>query len=312
MSCYLVTGGAGFIGSNLVAALLQRGHEVRVVDNFATGRHINLKPFENDIKLYELDIGVELGLKEAFAGVDYVLHQAALPSVPRSIADPVGSFVSSARGTLNVLESARATGVKRLVFASSSSIYGSNPELPKVESMRLEPLSPYAAAKLSAETYCQVYYKVYGVQTVALRYFNVFGPNQDPDSQYAAVIPKFIRAALRGETLTINGDGSVSRDFTYIDNIVQGNILAAESDAGAGEVFNIACGDRISLNEMVATIESFVGHPVDKKYDPPRAGDVPHSQANIDKITELLGYKPTISFTDGMEQTFEYFKKIFS
>jgi len=312
MSCYLVTGGAGFIGSNLVATLLKRGNEVRVLDNFSTGRHINLEPYKNDIKIFELDIGREQGLKEAFAGVDYVLHQAALPSVPRSIADPVGSFVSSARGTLNVLEAAKTAGVKRLVFASSSSIYGSNPELPKVETMRPEPLSPYAAGKLSAETYCQVYYKVYGVQTVALRYFNVFGPNQDPDSQYAAVIPKFIRAAIKNETLTIFGDGTVSRDFTYIDNVVQGNILAAESEAGAGEVFNLACGDRISLNEMVAVIESLAGHSVEKRNDPPRPGDVPHSQANIDKVTSLLDYKPTVTFSEGMSKTFEYFKGVFS
>lgn len=312
MAVYLVTGGAGFIGSNLVEALLQRGHHVRVIDNFSTGRRENIAPFSDAIKLYELDIAATDGLREAFDGVEYVLHQAALPSVPRSIADPVASFRSSVEGTINVLETARAVGVKRIVFASSSSIYGSNPELPKRETMKPAPLSPYAASKLAAETYCQVYHNVYGLSTVCLRYFNVFGPRQDPNSEYAAVIPKFIHAALEDKTLTIFGDGSTSRDFTYIDNVVNANILAAESDNGAGEVFNIACGDRITLNEMVNVIEHLVGHKVDRKYDPPRPGDVPHSQADIGKIEETFHYHPTVSFQDGMEKTFAYFKQVFA
>ncbi len=311
MAVYLVTGGAGFIGSNITERLLSRGHQVRVIDNFSTGRRENIASFHNDITLYELDISETRGLLQAFDGVDYVLHQAALPSVPRSIADPVGSFRSIAEGTLNMLEMSRSAGVKRLVYASSSSIYGSNPELPKHEDMIPAPLSPYAAAKLSAETYCRVYHNVFGLQTVCLRYFNVFGPRQDPNSEYAAVIPKFIRAALNNEVLTIFGDGENSRDFTYIDNVVDTNIMAAESDAGAGEVFNIACGDRITLNEMTKVIEELVGYSVDRRYDPPRQGDVPHSQADITRIKESFGYEPKISFQHGMLKTFEYFKNIF-
>lgn len=312
MAVYLVTGGAGFIGSNLTEALLKRGHQVRVVDNFSTGRRENLIPFKNDIALFQMDIARPDGLIGAFKGVDYVLHQAALPSVPRSIEDPMGTFRSSVEGTLNVLEACRAVRVKKLVFASSSSIYGSNPELPKKESMKPAPMSPYAASKLAAETYCQVYHKVYNLPTVSLRYFNVFGPHQDPNSQYAAVIPKFIRAALRNQTLTIFGDGEQSRDFTYIDNVVNANIIAAESDAGAGKVFNLACGDRITLNKMVEVIESLVGHPVEKLYSPPRPGDVPHSQADISALQETFGFKPTISFQFGMQKTFAHFKEIFS
>jgi len=312
MATYLVTGGAGFIGSNLVEALLNGGHEVRVVDNFSTGRRENLAAFLPDIKLFELDIALPDGLGEAFHGVDYVLHQAALPSVPRSIEDPIGTFRSSVEGTLNVLEAARAVGVKKLVFASSSSIYGSNPELPKRESMNPAPLSPYAASKLAAETYCQVYCRVYGLPTVSLRYFNVFGPRQDPDSQYAAVIPKFIRAALLDETLTVYGDGEQSRDFTYVSNVVAANVLAAESDAGVGEVFNFACGDRITLNGMIGVLEEFVGRELKKRYDPPRPGDVPHSQADISKFRTTLGFEPAVSFRQGLRKTFDYFKKIFS
>lgn len=311
MSTYLVTGGAGFIGSNLVEELLHRGHKVRVVDNFSTGRRQNLEPFLSQISLFELDIVETKGLTDAFAGVDYVLHQAALPSVPRSIEDPVGSFNSSALGTINILEACRSAGVKRLVFASSSSIYGSNPELPKKEIMKPAPLSPYAAGKLSAETYCQVYYNVFGLQTVCLRYFNVFGPRQDPNSQYAAVIPKFIRAALQNQMLTIFGDGSTSRDFTYVSNVVSANILAAESPAGAGQVFNLACGDRISLSQMVDQIESLVGRKVNRTHAPARAGDIPHSQADISKVQATFNYQPSISFKDGLTKTFDHFKAIF-
>jgi UDP-glucose 4-epimerase len=312
MAVYLVTGGAGFIGSNITEKLLARNHQVRVLDNFSTGHKQNLAPFFNDIKLYELDIAETNGLHDAFKGVDYVLHQAAIPSVPRSIEDPVGCFRATVVGTLNILEVSRIVGIKNLVFASSSSIYGANPELPKREHMKPAPLSPYAASKLAAEAYCQVYYKVYALPTVSLRYFNVFGPNQDPESQYAAVIPKFIKAAMQGETLTIFGDGTTSRDFTFIDNVVDANILAAEDGAGAGEVFNLACGDRITLSEMVRVIEDLVGHEVDKRHDPPRPGDVPHSQADVTKMSETFGYIPSVSFKDGMKKTFDYFRRIFS
>ena len=311
MSTYLITGGAGFIGSNLAEELLQRGHQVRVVDDFSTGRWENIRPFEREISLFEQNIASYDSLQEAFLGVDYVLHQAALPSVPRSIEDPTGTFRSNVEGTINVLEICRATKVKKLVFASSSSIYGSNPDLPKHESMYPAPLSPYAASKLAAETYCQVYHKVYGLPTVCLRYFNVFGPHQDPDSQYAAVIPKFIRAALQDEILTIFGDGEQTRDFTFISNIIRANILAAESDVGSGQVFNVACGERISLNKMVDIIEDSMGRKVDRLYESPRPGDVPHSQADISRFQSTFGFEPETSFSQGMLKTLAYFKQLF-
>jgi UDP-glucose 4-epimerase len=310
MSVYLVTGGAGFIGSNLVEALLERGHQVRVVDNFSTGRRENLNSFRNDIELFEMDITDAQALHRAFTGVEFVLHQAALPSVPRSIEDPMGTFRASVEGTVNVLEASRRVGVRKLVFASSSSIYGANPELPKRETMLPAPMSPYAAAKLSAETFCRVYHRVYGLPTTCLRYFNVFGPRQDPKSQYAAVIPKFITAGLKRQSVVVYGDGEQSRDFTFIDNVVQANILAAENPAGAGEVFNAACGDRITLNQMLALIEEKLQHPIQREYVTGRPGDVPHSQADITLLCQTLGYKPEISFRDGMTKTIEYFEKV--
>ncbi len=311
MAKYLVTGGAGFIGSNLVDALLKRGHEVRVLDDFSTGRRENLAPFTSRIRLFEMSIVEPDGLDEAIEGVDYILHQAALPSVPRSIEDPVGTFKINAEGTLNILEAARRAGVKKLVFASSSSIYGSNPELPKRETMIPAPMSPYAAGKLAAETYCRVYTRVYGLATSSLRYFNVFGPRQDPNSQYAAVIPKFIRAGLLGLPVTVYGDGEQSRDFTFIDNVVQANILVAESQNGAGDVFNTACGDRITLNQMLAQLEGLLGRKIARSYVAPRPGDVPHSQAQISKLQDTFDYRPAVSFAEGLRQTVGYFKEIF-
>jgi len=312
MAIYLITGGAGFIGSNLVETLLQRGHQVRVIDDFSTGRRVNLESFLPQIQLFEMDITDASKLDRAFAGVDYILHQAALPSVPRSIEDPVGTFRVNAAGTLNVLEAARQARVKKLVFASSSSIYGSNPELPKRENMLPAPMSPYAAGKLAAETYCRVYAKVYGLATTSLRYFNVFGPRQDPNSQYAAVIPKFIRAGLLGEEVTVYGDGEQSRDFTYIDNVVQANILAAESLNGTGEVFNTACGDRITLNEMLAQLEELLGRKIARKYVSPRPGDVPHSQADITPLRKAFGYQPGVTFRQGLSRTVDYFRTVFN
>jgi nucleoside-diphosphate-sugar epimerase len=310
MSVYLVTGGAGFIGSNLVEALLSRGHKVRVVDNFSTGRRENLQSLSGDLEVFELDLVDGPALPRVFAGVDYVLHEAALPSVPRSIEDPVGTFRASVEGTINVLEAARQAGIKKLVYASSSSIYGSNPELPKRENMLPAPMSPYAAGKLSAETFCRVYYKVYGLPTTCLRYFNVFGPRQDPKSQYAAVIPKFITAGLKNQGVMVFGDGEHSRDFTYVDNVVQANILAAENPAGAGEVFNAACGDCITLNQMLGMIEELRGGPISRQYLPSRPGDVPHSQADISRLQETFGYEPKVPFRQGLARTFEYFKGI--
>ncbi|RJP79166.1 MAG: SDR family oxidoreductase [Candidatus Zixiibacteriota bacterium] len=310
MSVYLVVGGAGFIGSNLVEALLERGHTVRVIDNFATGRRENLEPFRAQVELFERDITQARGLEEAFRGVDYVLLQAALPSVPRSIEDPVGTFRTNVEGTLNVLEAARAAGVRKLVFASSSSIYGSNPELPKRETMLPAPMSPYAAGKLAAETYCRVYHRVYGLPTTCLRYFNVFGPRQNPASQYAAVIPLFITAGLHDREVTVYGDGEQSRDFTYVSNVVQANLLAAENPAGAGGAFNAACGDRITLNGMLAMLEQILGRDIRRKYVAPRPGDVPHSQADITLLQETFSYKPQISFHSGLQRTFDYFKDL--
>jgi UDP-glucose 4-epimerase len=310
MSVYLVTGGAGFIGSNLVEALLLRGHQVRVVDNFSTGRRENLQAFRGDVELFEMDITDAEALHEPFAGVDYVLHQAALPSVPRSIEDPVGTFRASVEGTLNVLEAARKARVRKLVFASSSSIYGANPELPKRETMLPAPMSPYAAGKLSAETFCRVYHRVYGLPTSCLRYFNVFGPRQDPNSQYAAVIPKFITAGLKGQGVTVYSDGEQSRDFTFVDNVVQANILAAENPAGAGGVFNSACGDRITLNQMLAMLEEMLGRSISRQYVNARTGDVPHSQADITLLKETFGYKPEVPFRQGLMRTLEYFRSL--
>jgi len=251
MATYLVTGGAGFIGSNVCRELLAQNHTVKVLDNFATGRRENLAEIAGDIELFEVDIRDAEGIQPAFKGVDYVLHQGALPSVPRSVKDPVATTEVNVNGTLNVLTAARDAGVKRVVMASSSSIYGSNPELPKHEGMRPMPISPYAASKLANEAYAAACTHVYGLETVCLRYFNVFGPRQDPKSQYAAVIPIFVTALLKGERPTIFGDGEQSRDFSYVANVIQANLKASTAEGGAGQAFNIACGNRISLNELV-------------------------------------------------------------
>ncbi len=258
MATFLVTGGAGFIGSNITRALLEAGDTVRVLDNFATGRRDNLSGIEGSIALFEEDIRDLEAIRPAFEGADYVLHQAALPSVPRSVKDPVSTTEANVNGTLNVLIAARDAGVKRVVMASSSSVYGSNPELPKHEGMRPLPISPYAASKLADEAYAASFTHVYGLETVCLRYFNVFGPRQDPTSQYAAVVPLFVTLLLRGERPTIFGDGEQSRDFTYVANVIQANIRAATSPGGSGQAFNIACGSRISLNELLAHLNDII------------------------------------------------------
>jgi nucleoside-diphosphate-sugar epimerase len=302
MALYLVTGGAGFIGSNIVRHLLGLGEKVRVIDNFSTGRsqnlidlntHANLEVVVGDIRHFDL-------LRELSDGCDFVLHQAALPSVPRSIRDPLGSNAVNVEGTLNVLLAARDAGVRRVVFASSSSIYGNNPELPKHEEMSPAPLSPYAVGKYAAERYCRVFYELYGLETVALRYFNVFGPNQDPDSEYSAVIPKFIKAIHEGRQPVIYGDGLQSRDFTYVANNVEANLLACSRDGIAGQAFNIACGERYTLNELVDTIASAMGKECLPIYQAPRPGDVLHSMASIKKAKESMGYEVETGFRDGM------------
>jgi UDP-N-acetylglucosamine/UDP-N-acetyl-alpha-D-glucosaminouronate 4-epimerase len=306
----LVTGGGGFIGSNLVERLLAEGFEVRVLDNFATGRRENLRPWLEDIDLVEGDIQSYERVHNATRGCDVVFHQAALPSVPRSIQDPLTSSAVNVTGTLNVLLAARDERVRRVVFASSSSLYGANPELPKRETMPTVPIAPYAVSKLAAENYCRAFWNVYRLETVSLRYFNVFGPRQDPLSQYAAVLPRFITAALEGERPTIYGDGEQSRDFTYIDNAVEANLLAARADGVAGEVFNIACGENVSLNAIIGEIRSLTGIEVDPLYSDPRPGDVRHSLADISRAREALGYEPAVAVREGIARVIDHYRSL--
>lgn len=303
---YLVTGGAGFIGSNLVRRLLADGHAVRVLDNFSSGKEENLTEVINDIELIEGDIRDYWTVVKAVSGVDYVLHQAALPSVPRSVANPLTSNSVNIDGTLNVLESSRNMGVKKFVMASSSSVYGEAAELPKRETMPPGPLSPYAITKLADEYYCRVYWELYRFPTVALRYFNIFGPRQDPKSEYAPVVPRFIYCLLDSKAPVVFGDGKQSRDFTYIDNCVQANLLAIASDGMVGDVFNVACGGQFTLNQMLDQLRKIIGADTKAKYDPPRAGDIRHSFAAIDKIRKF-GYSPTVTFEDGLRKTVDFF-----
>lgn len=303
----LVTGGAGFIGSHLAEQLLRDGHEVRVLDSFATGRRENLDHLP-DAELVEGDIQSYERAHAAVEGCDYVLHQAALPSVPRSIQDPLTSAAVNTTGTLNVLLAARDAGVKRVVFASSSSVYGKSTALPKHEELIPAPISPYAVSKLAAESYCRAFSEVYEVECVALRYFNVFGPRQDPKSQYAAVVPRFVTAALDGRPPTVYGDGEQSRDFTFIANVVNANMLALTAPEAVGEVFNIACGERYTLNELLGVIADAAGVEINAEYLSDRAGDVRHSQADISKAQRLLGYEPSVSFVDGVRATVEHLR----
>ncbi len=308
----LVTGGGGFIGSHLVQALLEDGHEVRVLDNFATGRRENLLGLDSSFDLVEGDIQSYERVHNAALGCEMVLHQAAMPSVPRSIQDPLTSNASNVIGTLNVLLAARDNAVRRVIFASSSSVYGASEGLPKHESQTPLPISPYAVAKLAGEGYCRSFHSVYGLETVALRYFNVFGPRQDPLSQYAAVIPNFLTAVLRGENPTIFGDGTQTRDFTYISNVVDANRLAMSAVDVAGQSLNVACGGRISLNEVVSAIAELTGRDVQPRYEPPRVGDVPHSMASIERARSVLGFEPMVDFRDGLARTIEYFERVTS
>jgi UDP-glucose 4-epimerase len=302
----LVTGGAGFIGSHLAEALLRRGDDVRIVDNFATGRRSSLERLDG-VELVEGDLRSYERAHTAVKGCELVFHQAAMPSVPRSVQDPLTSTAVNIEGTLNILLASRDESVRRVVFASSSSIYGRNPELPKHEGMVPLPISPYAVAKLAAEGYCRSFTEVFDLETVALRYFNVFGPHQDPNSQYAAVIPRFITAIARGESPTIFGDGEQSRDFTYIDNVIAANLLAGESAAGIGDAFNIAVGDRISLNDLMQTLRELMGSDVQATHAEGRAGDVKHSLASIDRARDTLGFDPQIGFREGLERTIAFF-----
>lgn len=302
----LVTGGGGFIGSHLVARLCHEGYQVRVLDNFATGRRENLLHLPDEINLVEGDIQSYERVHNAVRGCELVFHLAALPSVPRSIQDPLTSNASNVTGTLNVLLAARDEGVRRVIFASSSSVYGANQELPKREDMPALPIAPYGVAKLAAESYCRAFFEVYGLETVALRYFNVFGPRQDPLSQYAAVIPNFITAFLEDRQPVVYGDGENSRDFTYVDNAVEANLLAAKAEAVAGRTFNIACGERITLNELLDAIRALTGKQIEARYADPRPGDVPHSLADINRAREELEYKVAIDVRGGLKQTLEH------
>lgn len=307
MAVYLVTGGAGFIGSNIVRELLARGENVRVLDNYATGRRENLADLQAPFHLFEADIRDGQSIRPAFEGVDYVLHQAALPSVPRSVKDPVTSTEVNVNGTLNVLLAARDAGVKRVVLASSSSVYGANPELPKRESMRPLPISPYAASKLADEALAAAFTHVYGLETVCLRYFNVFGPRQDPTSQYAAVIPLFIRAMAKGERPTIFGDGEQSRDFTYVANVVDANLKAATATGGSGGAYNIACGQAATLNQLVEDLNELLGTSIEPIYAEERAGDVKHSLADITAAHQAFGYSPLVHFHEGLAKAVEWY-----
>ncbi len=312
MAHYLITGGAGFIGSNLSHALVARGDQVRILDNFATGREENIADLVEKKKVELIRGSITDGetVARAVKGIDYVLHQAAIPSVPRSIEDPLGGDEVNVHGTVTLLDGARKAGVKRVVFAASSSAYGEKtPGEPKVETMQPAPLSPYAAAKLACEYYMQAFYHSYGLETVALRYFNIFGPRQDPKSQYAAVIPNFVTAALHARAATIYGDGETSRDFCFVENAIEANLLACTADGAAGEVFNVACGESTSLNQTVDIIAGVVGKKVPPIHEAPRAGDIRFSLADIGKAKRILGYEGRIKFAEGLERTIAWYKE---
>jgi UDP-glucose 4-epimerase len=309
MAKYLVTGGAGFIGCNLVKALLEKNEEVRVLDNFSTGRRENLIPYKNDIEIIEGDIRSYHTTIKAMKNIDYVLHQAALPSVPRSIYDPITSNEVNINGTLNLLHAAVDAGVKRFVYASSSSVYGDSPVSPKHEELTPNPKSPYAVTKLAGEHYCKVFHQIYGLETVSLRYFNVFGPRQNPDSQYSAVIPKFLKLLLNNQAPTIYGDGTQSRDFTYVANNVEANLLACTTENVAGKVYNIACGTNFTLLELVKNLNEILGKNIQPLHAEKRSGDVLHSLADIQKAEKELNYQAKISFKEGLALLVQNFEK---
>ena len=307
MGISLVTGGAGFIGSHIVEGLLARGGGVRVLDDFSTGRRENLAGFADRIELVEGDLNDGGALGAAVAGAEVIYHEAALASVPRSVAEPMASNHANVTGTVALLCAAREAGVRRVVFAASSSAYGESPEFPKSEGVVPQTLSPYAASKVAAEMYMQAFDACYDLETVRLRYFNVFGPRQDPKSQYAAAIPLFITAIREGRRPTVYGDGEQSRDFTYVRNVVQANLLAADAAGAAGKVFNIGCGGSVSVNGVIAAINEILGKEVESEFLPPRVGDVRDSQADITLAREVLGYEPEVGFEEGLRRTVEFF-----
>ncbi len=309
MARILVTGGCGFIGSHLVDALLRDEHEVVILDNLSSGKMENIQHVSTEVQFYKEDVRDLDALRVLMNGVDYVCHEAAISSVPGSIADPLTANEVNVTGTLNVLMAAREAKVKRVIFASSSAVYGDAPTLPKIETMRPMPMSPYAASKLAGETCMQVFYHSYGLETVSLRYFNVFGPRQDPHSQYAAVIPRFITALLNDDKPTIYGDGTQSRDFVYVQNVVQANLLAMRAEQTRGEAVNISCGKATSINTLLSTLCELCGKDVQAAYAERRQGDVAYSLGDCKAATELLGYVPTISFWDGIRLTLDWFTK---
>ena len=306
----LVTGGAGFIGSNLVHYLAQLGDQIIVIDNLSTGNKNNLNGLDDIIEFIEGDIRDISLLRARFAGVEVVFHQAALPSVPRSVKDPLLSNASNIDGTLNVLIAAKETGVRRVVLASSSSVYGDTELLPKTEDMPGNPLSPYAVTKFVGELYARVFTRIYGLETVSLRYFNVFGPRQDPNSQYAAVIPKFIISMLKGKSPKIYGDGEQSRDFTFVDNIVRANILAAKASNVSGQVFNIGCGNSYTINQAITLLNAILGTHISAVHEQSRPGDIKDSLASIEKARCLLAYEPNVSFEEGLRRTADWFRTL--
>ena len=309
MEKFLVTGGAGFIGSNICRRLVAEGCFVRVVDNLLTGKKSNLADIIAKIDFIEADMGDEKVARQVCKGIDVVLHEGALPSVPRSVDDPALTHRHCVDATFTLLMAARDTRIKRFVYAASSSAYGDTPKLPKVETMRTDPLSPYAVGKLVGEYYCSVFSKVFGLETISLRYFNVFGPYQDPTSQYAAAIPAFVTSILKNQPPTIYGDGEQSRDFTYIDNVVEANLCAARAKKTSGEVVNIACGEKITVNQIIAMINEILGKNVKPIYAPARAGDVKHSLADITAARKLIGFEPIVLFRDGLEKAIAWYRE---
>jgi nucleoside-diphosphate-sugar epimerase len=305
---YLVTGGAGFIGSHIVRRLVDEGELVRVVDNLSTGQPIRLRDVRDSIEFVEGDLADERVSDKAVRDVTYVLHQAAVPSVQRSVNNPVGTNKANLTAALNLLESSRKAGVRRFVYAASSSAYGDTEILPKKEDMPPNPLSPYALQKFVGERYCKLYYDLYGLETVSLRYFNVFGPDQDPHSEYSAVIPKFINKLLAREPLTVYGDGEQSRDFTYVENVVRANFLALQAIAAPGNVCNVGCGEKITLNELIRLLEAILGIKAEVNYTAPKAGDVRHSLADLSLARRILGYQPKIMVKEGLKRTAETFR----
>src|SRR5215469_531968 len=310
MALHLVTGVAGFIGSSIARALVAQGDQVRGIDNLSTGKHENIAEILKRIDFHEADLLDMDAMKKACAGADCVFHQAAIPSVPKSVKDPLGSNQVNVDGTVNILIAARDAKVKRVVYAASSSAYGDTPTLPKHEEMKPNPISPYAVAKLASEYYMVSFYRCYGLETVCLRYFNIFGPRQDPTSPYSGVLAKFITQMLAGEQPTIFGDGKQSRDFTYIDNAVHANLLAAKAPADqvAGQVFNVATGTRADLNETFEILKKLTGFSGTVKYGPDREGDVKHSLADISSAENHLGYKPQVNFEEGLRRTVEWYR----